>query len=48
MTIQKILDLVDATKPNAYTETEKIEWLSQLDGTVFEEVIKTHENQEAQ
>lgn len=48
LTIQKIIDLVDATKPNAYTETEKIEWISQLDGTVFEEVIKTHENQEAQ
>lgn len=43
MTINKIIDLVDAQKPNAYEEKTKIAWLDKLDRTAFQEIISTHE-----
>lgn len=44
MTINQIIDRVDATKPNAYTEGEKKRWLSQIDSMAFRDVISTHED----
>lgn len=43
MKIEEALALVDNLKPNQYDDQVKIKWLSDLDGKVFKEVIKTHE-----
>lgn len=43
MTIDQVITKVDNQKPNAYTKTEKIDWLSELDGMIKAEVIDTHE-----
>lgn len=47
MTIIETINRVDAVKPNGYSQTEKIYWLSVLDGTVKREIIDTHEGGEA-
>ena len=44
MTVNDILTLVDLKEPNSYSETEKIKWLSDLDGKIFNEAILTHEH----
>lgn len=44
MTVQEAIDKTDQIKPNAYTIEDKIGWLSNLDGQVYEEVIKRHDN----
>lgn len=46
MTIIEAINLVDALKPNEYSQPEKIQWLSTLDGIIFDEIIKTHEGAE--
>ena len=46
MTIIEAITRVDAVKPNRYSQTEKIYWLSVLDGTVKAEIIDTHEGGE--
>lgn len=46
MTLIEAINRVDALKPNAYTQSEKIEWLSTLDGMVKRFVIDTHEGGE--
>lgn len=43
MRIDEVLAKVDKIKPNQYDDAIKIDWLSQLDGKIMEEVIKTHE-----
>lgn len=43
MTIKECIDLVDNAKPNQYTTREKVMWLSFLDGTIINDVLKTHE-----
>lgn len=43
MTIDRIIDLLDAQKPNAYGQETKINWLDKLDRMAFLEVISTHE-----
>lgn len=43
MTINKVIDLVDEQKPNAYGEASKKLWLDQIDRMAFREVIATHE-----
>ena len=43
MTIIEAINRIDAIKPNGYTQTEKIKWLSTLDGVVKAEIIDTHE-----
>ena len=43
MTIAQVIDHVDRLKPNPFSTSQKIEWISQLDRTVWEEVIKTHD-----
>ena len=47
MTIMGAISHLDAVKPNGYRQTEKIKWLSTLDGIVKEEVIDTHEGGES-
>lgn len=43
MTILEAINRVDSTKPNSYTQIEKVDWLSTLDGVVKREIIDTHE-----
>lgn len=43
MTIQAAIDLIDSLKPNMFPDAQKVAWLSELDGMIWREVIKTHE-----
>lgn len=43
MTISEAIAMVDKLKPNQYDSAQKIAWLSQLDGKIFLELFKTHE-----
>lgn len=47
MTITGAINHLDAVKPNGYSQTEKIKWLSTLDGIVKAEIIDTHEGGES-
>lgn len=46
MKILEAITKIDTLKPNTYTQTEKIKWLSTLDGIVKKEIIDTHEGAE--
>lgn len=46
MTILEVINRVDTTKPNSYTQTEKVDWLSTLDGIIKKEIIDAHEGGE--
>lgn len=46
MTIQEAISRLDALKYNTYTNAEKIEWLSRLDGMVKRHIIDAHEGGE--
>lgn len=46
MTIIEAINRADSVKPNAYSQQEKVRWLSTLDGTVKNEIIDTHEGAE--
>lgn len=39
MTIQQAITRTDSLKPNQYSDEQKIEWLSELDGRIMEEII---------
>ena len=43
MTIQEAIERTDALKPNAYTDKEKIAWLSKLDWMLVRNIIRNHE-----
>ena len=43
MTVSVAISRVDSLKPNKYQTTEKIRWLSYLDGIVLEETELSHE-----
>lgn len=43
MTIKECIDVVDNLKPNQYSIEDKVAWLSFLDMTIINEVLKTHE-----
>lgn len=43
MTIAQAIELCDQQKPNAYTDEDKIHWLSKLDGMIYDEIISRHE-----
>ena len=47
MTILEAINRVDSTKPNSYTQIEKVDWLSSLDGIIKNEIIDAHEGGEA-
>ena len=46
MTILEVINRVDTTKPNSYTQTEKVDWLSTIDGIIKKEIIDAHEGGE--
>lgn len=46
MTIMDAIYRIDELKPNSYSQTEKIKWLSSLDGIIKKEIIDTHEGGE--
>lgn len=46
MTIIEAIDYVDAIQPNTFSKTEKIRWLSLLEGLIYEEIVCTHEGTE--
>lgn len=43
MTIKDCIDIVDNLKPNQYTIRDKVIWLSYVDETIINDVLKTHE-----
>ena len=43
MTIKECIDRVDNVKPNQYSIEDKVHWLSFLDHTIINDVLKTHE-----
>jgi hypothetical protein len=47
MTILEAIHKIDTLKPNTYKQSEKIKWLSTLDGVIKREIIDTHEGGEA-
>lgn len=46
MTIIEAINRIDLIKPNNYTQTDKVKWLSDLDGRIKAEIIDTHEGGE--
>lgn len=42
MTIIEAIDGIDHVKPNAYSMSDKIAWLSALDGMVKRQIMDTH------
>lgn len=46
MTISEALARAKAVKPNTYSDTDMIRWLSTLDGFIKEHIIDTHEGGE--
>jgi uncharacterized OB-fold protein len=41
MTIMEAIHAIDSLKPNSYSESDKIRWLSTLDGLIKIEIIDT-------
>lgn len=46
MTIIEAINRIDAIKPNSYSQSEKVKWLSTLDGIIKTEIVDTHEGAE--
>lgn len=44
MTIAEAINHVDKLKPNQYSQSFKVKWLSKLDGQILKEVFATHED----
>lgn len=42
MTIHQAIVRLDALKHNTYTDAEKRAWLSEIDGMIYENILKTH------
>ena len=47
MTIIEAINRIDSLRPNGYSQSDKISWLSQLDGLIKKQIIDTHEGGEA-
>ena len=43
MTIMEAINRIDVLKPNTFDQSEKIHWLSVLDGLIKAHIIDTHE-----
>lgn len=43
MIIREAIDKADRSKPNTYTDEDKISWLAYLDGIILKETILSHE-----
>lgn len=46
MTIHEAIARVDAVKPNRFKAEQKIAWLGNLEGQIYNELVTTHENPE--
>jgi hypothetical protein len=46
MTISQIITKVNDLEPNQYSTNQKMAWLTQLDGQIFDELILTHEHED--
>lgn len=46
MTISEAINKIDSLKPNGYSQTDKISWLSLADGMIKNNIIDTHEGGE--
>ena len=46
MTLIEAINMVDALKPNVYTQSDKVKWISNLDGMIKSKIIDTHEGGE--
>lgn len=44
MKIKEAIARFDTLYPNAFTHSEKLEWLSELDGRIYNEIISLYEN----
>lgn len=44
MRVQEAINRIDSLKANGYTDAEKIAWLSELDGKIYNEIVSTHED----
>lgn len=45
MTIIEAINSIDALKTNAFTQSDKVKWLSRLDWRIKREIIDTHEGE---
>lgn len=43
MTLIEAITKIDALKPNTYSQSEKVKWLSMIDGIIKNKIIDTHE-----
>lgn len=43
MTVREAIDKVDGLKANQYTDEEKLTWLSQVDASIYNDIILSHE-----
>lgn len=43
MTIREAMEIVNRLMPNQYGAQDKLRWLSELDGAVYEEILRQHE-----
>ena len=43
MKVREAIDRIDSLKHNTYSNCEKVEWLSRLDGVIKHQIIDTHE-----
>lgn len=46
MTIEQAIAKINSLKPNSYSDMDKVEWLSELDGRIKAEIVDTHEDSE--
>ncbi len=46
MTVIEAIEILDKLRPNQYKVPQKLRWLSDLDGKVFEDIYLTHEDNE--
>jgi hypothetical protein len=46
MTVNEAITHVNNLEPNQYSDEDKLGWLNQLDGQIFDELILTHEHEE--
>lgn len=44
MTIAEAITRVNATKPNRFSQQQKLEWLGYLEGQIYREIVCMHEN----
>lgn len=47
MTLIEAISKIDNLKHNTYTHEDKVGWISALDGTIWQEILNTHEGEAA-